>query len=95
MFKKVQEWLLKLAAKKAAKKLKLEDGPMTDGKKWWKSKTVISGILVVLFGAYDLARANLAPTVGWTLPEIPGLVFTILGVLGVYGRVSADKIITK
>ena len=88
---KIRNWLAKLAGKSVAKKIKLEDGPMTDGKKWYKSKAVLSGIAVVAFGAYDLARASLAPQLGWTLPEIPPIVFSILGGLGIYGRVVADK----
>lgn len=88
---KVQNWLAKLAGKSVAKKIKLEDGPMTDGKKWYKSKAVLSGIAVVAFGAYDLARASLAPAMGWNLPEIPPFLYTILGTMGVYGRVSATK----
>lgn len=83
--------LVKLAAKKAAKMLKLEEGPMDESKKWYKSKGVITGIITVLIGTYEAVKVSVAPQVGWTLPDIPPLVYTILGALGVYARVVATS----
>lgn len=91
----VKDWLVVQIAKVAGRNLKLEEGPMTDSKAWYKSKGVINGILIVAFGVYDLLRANLAPQVGWNLPEIPPIVFTILGALGIYARATATKVIGK
>lgn len=82
----------KFVGKKIANGLKLEEGkPMEEGKKWYQSKTVLAGITTVLLGAYDLARLNLAPSLGWNLPEIPSVVYSILGGIGIYGRVTASK----
>lgn len=64
---------------------------MDETKPWYKSKAVISGIVTVLFGAYEGVKSSLAPQFGWNLPDIPPLVFTILGALGVWSRVTADK----
>jgi hypothetical protein len=88
----IKKLLLRLAAGSAVKSLGLVEGtPMENKKPWYVSKTVWSGILTVLIGAYDLIGANLAPTFGWTLPQVPAWIFTVLGALGIYGRVSAEK----
>lgn len=93
------KWLnslvLKFAAKKVGKKLGLEGGPMDSEKKWYKSKNVLTGIVTVLVGTYEGTRAYVAPQVGWNLPEIPGLLFTILGALGIYTRMTASATLTK
>jgi hypothetical protein len=93
------KWLknlvVKIAVKKAGKALDLKEGPMDSEKKWWKSKGVLTGIVVVLTGTYEAVRAQVAPQVGWNLPEIPGIVYTILGALGIYARTSATSTITK
>lgn len=90
-------WLKNLIAKKAAgslsKKLNLKEGPMEEGKSWYKSKGVITGITAVLLGTYEMVRLNLAPQFGWNVPEIPPVIFTFLGAIGVYSRVTADKVI--
>jgi hypothetical protein len=87
----LKNFLVKLAAKKAAKVLKLEDGPMDESKKWYKSKGVLTGIVTVLFGTYEAVKLSLAPQMGWTLPDIPPLVYTVLGALGIYSRVVASE----
>jgi hypothetical protein len=81
----------RLAGKAIAKKLDLQEGPMDDKKKWFKSKGVWTGIVTVALGAYELARVNLAPQFGWNLPEVPSVVLTVLGTMGVYSRMTADK----
>ena len=92
-------WLKNLIAKKAAgslsKKLNLKEGPMEEGKRWFQSKGVITGITAVLLGTYEMVRLNLAPQFGWHVPEIPPVIFTFLGALGIYSRVTAGKIIQK
>lgn len=87
----LKNFFVKIAAKKAANALGLEDGPMDESKKWYKSKGVITGIVTVLFGTYEAVKLSLAPQLGWTLPDIPPLVYTILGGLGVYSRVVASS----
>ena len=80
-----------MMGKIASKKLGLKDGSMEDKKKWYQSKNVWTGVCVVLFGAYEAVEKNLAPQFGWTLPQVPPIVYTILGAMGIYTRVSADK----
>jgi len=87
----LKNWIVELLAKRAAKKLNLQEGPMDEKKKWYQSKTVLAGIVTVLLGTYEAVKVSLAPQFGWTLPEIPGIVFTILGAFGIYSRVIADK----
>lgn len=93
MFGWLKNLIIKNAVKKVADKLDLQEGPMEEGKKWYKSKGVISGIVAVLLGIYEVVRLNLAPQVGWSIPEIPPVLFTVLGALGIYSRVVADKVI--
>lgn len=81
----------KIVAKKVANKMNMEDGPMEEGKKWYRSKGVLTGIVTVLIGLYEGVKVSLAPQMGWTLPEIPGLAYTVLGALGIYSRVVATK----
>lgn len=78
-------WIAKLIGKFAGSKLKLEDGTMEDKKKWYRSKTVWSGIVAVLVAGYNAAAAY------WSIPQIPEWVFALLGGLGVYGRVAAKQ----
>lgn len=91
------KWLknlvLKIAARKVATAIGMEDGPMNDKKEWWKSKTVWTGIVTVLIGLYDSVNGNLAGQFGWNLPEIPTFVYSVLGAIGVYTRAVATKTI--
>lgn len=95
MFNWIKNLFVKKAANEISKKLDLKEGPMEDGKKWYQSKGVITGITAVLLGTYEMIRVNLAPQLGWHVPEIPPILFTFLGALGIYSRVTADKIIQK
>lgn len=79
------KWIASLIGKFAGAKLKLEDGNMDDKKRWWKSKTVWSGVIAVLVAGYNAAATQ------WSIPAIPEWVFALLGGLGVYGRVTAEK----
>lgn len=87
----LKNWIVKLVVKKAAKKLNLTEGKPVDKKKWYQSKGVLTGIVTVLIGTYEAVKVALAPQFGWTLPDIPPIVFTILGALGIYSRVVAEK----
>jgi hypothetical protein len=60
-------------------------------KKWYQSKTIWSGIITILIAVYNTIQPLLAQYFGIVLPVIPDWVYTILGALGIYGRVSADK----
>lgn len=83
------DWMLKIIGKQIAKKLKLEDGKM-ETKKWYVSKGVWTGILTVLIGGYETTRVAVAPQFGWNIPAIPPFVYTLLGAMGVYTRVTAE-----
>jgi hypothetical protein len=87
----LKNFVAKLAGKFLGSKLKLTEGKMEDGKKWYQSKTILSGIVIAVIGAYDLVRLNIAPGFGWNLPELPGWILSVLGGIGIYGRVTADK----
>lgn len=58
-------------------------------KKWYQSRTIISGLLTLVLAAYMFAR-NFVPS----LPEPPdGFVEMALGILasiGIFGRVTAN-----
>lgn len=82
-------WVVRMISKSAGNKIGLEEGGMQEGKPWWKSKGVLTGIVTVLVGAYETTRLALAPQLGWNLPDIPPFVYTILGAIGVYARVVA------
>lgn len=60
---------------------------------WYKSKGVWAGILTALIGA----ATGIAQLFGLDLNTnaIFGLVISVLGALGLYSRVTADRTITK
>lgn len=94
---KLPKWMYRLAGKKIAKILDLkEDKEMTEelkngeGKKWWKSKSILNGIVIVIIGTYETVRLSLAPQMGWNLPAIPEFLYVILGAIGIYSRKVAD-----
>lgn len=60
-------------------------------KKWYQSKTIWSGIITILITVYNTIQPLLAQYFGIKLPVIPDWVYTILGALGIYGRVVANK----
>jgi len=72
-------------------KLTKEVKKFMETKKWYESKTIWSGIIAILIAVYNTVRPLLAQYFGVYLPEIPDWVYTILGALGIYGRVVADK----
>jgi hypothetical protein len=92
----IKELLAKIIGKKISEKLDLTEGtPMENGKPWYKSKSVLTGIVTVIVGTYEAVAISLAPQMGWSLPAIPPLIFTLLGALGIYTRVVANTTITK
>lgn len=80
------DFVLRWIGKDVASKLKLQEGPMGT-KPWYQSKTVLAGIVTGLIGIYNA----IATAQKW--PPIPSYVFTLLGALGVYGRMSATTTI--
>lgn len=62
---------------------------MTDVKRWFQSKGIITGVVTVLVASYSTASAQFG------LPPIPEWIFVILGGLGIYSRAVADTRITS
>ena len=92
---KIPQFVWKIVGKIASKKLGLKEGPMTENKKWYRSKGVWTGIVIVVLGLYEGVDANIGPAIGFNLPAIPAFLFTVLGALGIYGRATAKTKITK
>jgi hypothetical protein len=90
-----KNFFARLAGKKAAKSLKLKEGPVTNTKQWYRSRNVWTGIITVLIGLYSGIQSSVGPEVGWSLPAIPEWIFAFLGALGIYTRVTASKTISK
>lgn len=91
---KLPNFVYRFVGAKVAKILNLQEGGMVDqveAKKWYKSKGVLTGVVTVLIALYSTVGTALAPQLGWNLPPIPEWIFAILGSLGVYSRVVADK----
>lgn len=91
MRKNISDVFLIILAKQIRKKLKLkEDKPhMIDKKEWWKSKTIWSGIVTIIITVYNTTRPILIENFNVNLPEIPDWVYTFLGAIGIYGRITA------
>lgn len=81
---KLPDFVLRFIGREIASKANLQEGYMDDTKKWFQSKGVWTGIVTGLMGTY----LALAPQFHW--PAIPEWVFTILGAIGVYTRITAD-----
>lgn len=96
----LKKLLLKVAVKKVATSLNLQEGPMDGTKKWYQSKTVLAGFYATLRGLYTLVGEILLPALGKSaLPSIPPLVDSVVGsIVGsvvVYGRVTANAVIQQ
>ncbi len=89
--KKIQEMFLIAMAKSFSKKFLKEDKGMIDKKEWYKSKTVWSGIITIGITIYNASRPLVEQYFNVKLPEIPDVVYTVLGAVGIYGRVTANK----
>ena len=64
-------------------------------KSWYKSKGVITGIVTLVIGLYIAVDTQIGPVAGFDLPNIPEWIFTILGAMGIYSRVTATALVTK
>ena len=81
----IPDFLLRLLGREISEKLNLEGGPMDETKKWYLSKTIWSSVISGIIGIYLSLVSG-----GVHLPAIPGWISTVLGAVGVYGRVTAD-----
>ena len=59
-------------------------------KVWYKSKGMWAGILTVLFGLYAGVQTSFPNLHLFNITAALPIVFTVLGIFGVYGRVGAD-----
>lgn len=84
---KLPLWIYSLIGKKLSKVLNLKEGNMAEEEKkpWYKSKGVLTGVVTVLIAAYNAAVGQ------FSIPAIPEWVYVLLGALGIYSRVVADK----
>lgn len=80
----IPDWVLKIFGHKIEDKLNLQEGNLDGTKPWYQSKTIWAGIVAALVGVYNSIAAVKA------LPPIPDWIFTILGAIGIYSRVTAD-----
>lgn len=82
---KLPDFIYRFIGRRIADRLDLKEvKDMDDTKKWYQSKGVIAGIVTGLMGIY----LTLAPQLHW--PVVPEWIFSILGAMGVYSRVTAD-----
>lgn len=91
----VKKIVAKMAGKKFAKAIDLKEGAEMDTKKWWKSKSIWTGVVTVLIATYETAQKSLAPQFGYQMPEIPPVVYVFLGATGIYTRAIASTKVAK
>jgi len=84
----IPDFILKMFGREIATKLNLQEGTVP-AKPWYQSKGVWTGVVTALLGTY----ISLAPQ--FHLPAVPDWVFTILGAIGVYTRVTAATTISS
>lgn len=94
----IRKVLAKLFGRYLENKAGLYDGTPTEGKPWFRSKTVLSGIVVVLRALYEGVSQIMVSAGKPALPAIPPSFDAVLGiVLGtatIQGRISANQPIT-
>ena len=64
-------------------------------KSWYKSKTIISAIIILILGIYNSSRPFLLNNYGVILPLIPEWLYSFFAVLGIKSRVDATTRIGK
>ena len=79
------KWIANLIGKYIKGKIKLEDG--MDTTKWYKSRRMWNGVVIVVIGAYETAALQFG------LPSIPPFVYSILGALGLYLNKTSKTVI--
>lgn len=88
---KLPDFILRFAGRQVAKKLDLQEGPM-GSKKWYQSKTMWSDVVTVLVGIVGLVDTHFTGGKISTSPAY-GIILTILGGMGWYGRKNATTTI--
>ena len=91
----MKNWLVKKMAEYLEKKAELYEGTPKHGQPWFKSKTIWSGLVVLLRSFYEGATILLEQAQVVNLPPIPPILDAfLLGLLGagsVKGRIDANK----
>lgn len=83
---KLPNWIYRIAGKKIAQKINIQEGNAMDTKKWFQSKAVWTAILGVLLGAVQpISSAFGHPIV------VPAWVLEVLAGMGVYSLRTGDK----
>jgi hypothetical protein len=77
-------WVKNLIAKIIGKRIKKEVDKMEESKKWYASKGVWTGVVIILMAGYNAGAVSF----GW--PVVPEWVYTLLGAMGIYARKTAD-----
>ena len=75
---------------------------MRGSKKWWASKGVWAGVVTTAIGIYFDLQIRLTAGCGveasglpcMALPDVPPALISLLGALGLYGRVKASKVVS-
>lgn len=84
----IKKQLLKFFAKRIAKKIFTKENTM-DTKKWWASKTIWSDVLTIVLAIITLVdKITGSNTMS---SELLVTILTVLGAIGINGRVTADK----
>lgn len=80
----IPDWILRIFGRKIADKINLQEGTLDNTKSWYQSKTIWAAVVAGLLGIYNSVGAAKG------LPAVPEWIYTLLGAIGVYSRVTAD-----
>lgn len=91
----IKDWLTKIFGTYLENKAGLYDGTPSEGKAWYKSKTIWAGIIVLLRALYEGASLLIVQSGGKPFPPIPpaadAIIGAILGGAAIQGRVNASQ----
>ena len=62
-------------------------------KEWYQSKAIWAGVVSVAVVVYNALVVAVAANFGYHLPQIPNAILGLLGMAGIYGRVTATTTI--
>lgn len=64
-------------------------------KPWYKSKTIISAIVILILGIYNSLQPYLLEHYSIILPTVPEWIYSLLATLGIRYRITASTKIGK
>lgn len=90
----VPEFVIRMIGRSIAQKANLQEGGLMPTKSWYLSKTVWSDVVTILLGAVGFVDKY------WMAGHIAtspfyAMALTLLGAMGLYGRVTAATTITS